>query len=235
MIVYTIVSPLMGWLGDRYNRRYCWPSASGSGASRRSGRRSRSDFWHMFFWRALLGVGEASYGVMRRPLLADLFAPKHRGRVMGVYFLALPLGGALGYAIGGWVARWHWQAAFWVVGLPGLLAAAAGLVIHDPGRGASEGYHQPARPTRPGSRDYLDLFRTPSFVFNTAGMAAVTFAHGRLCRLGLDVLPDGPRHDLDEGGALDRRPDRRGRAARHRRWGPGSPTTCSGSPAGPTC
>ena len=84
-------------------------------------------FSQMFFWRALLGVGEASYGVIAPALLADLFAPKHRGRVMGVYYLALPLGGALGYVIGGWVGdHWGWRAAFWVVGLPGLLAAVAG-------------------------------------------------------------------------------------------------------------
>ena len=59
---------------------------------------------------------------------------------MGLYFLALPLGGAVGMLVGGQVAHvWGWRAVFWVVGLPGLLAALAGLVILDPGRGASEG------------------------------------------------------------------------------------------------
>jgi predicted MFS family arabinose efflux permease len=98
--------------------------------------------------------------------------------VMGLYYLALPLGGALGYGIGGWVGdRWGWPAAFWVVGLPGLLAAIGGLLIDDPGRGASDGTHA-GKGDRPRFRDYLDLFRTPSFVLNTAGMAAVTFATG---------------------------------------------------------
>jgi MFS family permease len=36
-------------------------------------------FADMFFWRALLGVGEATYGVIAPALLADLFEPKHRG------------------------------------------------------------------------------------------------------------------------------------------------------------
>lgn len=64
------------------------------------------------------------------------------------------------------------------MGLPGLLAAVGGLLIDDPGRGASEGYHHAGKPDRPRLTDYRDLFRTPTFVFNTAGMATVTFATG---------------------------------------------------------
>jgi MFS transporter, Spinster family, sphingosine-1-phosphate transporter len=184
MIVYTIISPLIGWLGDRYNRRYLLTFGVGLWSFATIGTAFSTDFWHMFFWRALLGVGEASYGVIAPPLLSDLFEPKHRGRVMGLYFLALPLGGALGYAIGGSVVyKWPWQAAFWVVGIPGLLAAAAALVILDPGRGASEG-HKAGKADRPKFRDYLALFRTPSFLFNTAGMAAVTFGTGAYAAWG---------------------------------------------------
>ena len=179
MIVYTIVSPLVGWLGDRYNRRGLLAFGVGLWSVATVGTAFSRGFNDLFFWRALLGVGEASYGVMAPALLADLFAPEHRGRVMGVYYLALPLGGALGYVLGGWVGdRWGWPAAFWVVGLPGLLAAVGGLLIDDPGRGASEGYHHAGKSAPPRLTDYRDLFRTPTFVFNTAGMATVTFATG---------------------------------------------------------
>src|SRR4051794_14047118 len=140
MIVYTIISPLMGWLGDRYNRRMLLAGGVGLWSLATVGTAFSTDFYHMFFWRALLGVGEASYGVIAPALLSDLFALRNRGRAMGVYYLALPLGGALGYSIGGFVGQeWGWPKAFLVVGLPGLLVAVAGLIIHDPGRGASEG------------------------------------------------------------------------------------------------
>ncbi len=179
MIVYTLISPLVGWLGDRYHRRGLLSFGVGLWSVATVGTAFSTGFASMFFWRALLGVGEASYGVIAPALLADLFEPKHRGRVMGLYFLALPLGGALGYGIGGWVAQaWHWRAAFWVVGLPGLAAAVAGLLIHDPGRGASEGTGTTDPPNRPRFRDYLSLFHNPTFLYNTAGMAAVTFATG---------------------------------------------------------
>jgi len=180
MIVYTIVSPLMGVLGDRYSRRKLLSFGVTLWSVATVGTAYAGTFNQMFFWRALLGIGEASYGIIAPALLADLFPPKHRGRVMGLYYLALPVGGAIGYGIGGWFAKnADWRYAFWVVGVPGLFAALAGLVMHDPGRGASEG-KATGKEDRPTLADYLSIFKTPSFVFNTAGQAAVTFALGAL-------------------------------------------------------
>lgn len=187
MIVYTLVTPMVGWLGDRYNRRVLLASGVGLWSVATVGTAFSAGFAEMFFWRALLGLGEATYGSIAPALLSDLFSPRVRGRVIGFYFLALPLGGALGYGIGGWVAdAWHWRVAFWVVGLPGLVAAAAGLLLNDPGRGASEGKTVSGKADRPKLSDYLDLFRTPTFLYNTAGMAAVTFATGAYAVYGSD-------------------------------------------------
>jgi MFS transporter, Spinster family, sphingosine-1-phosphate transporter len=187
MIVYTIVTPLVGWLGDRYSRRVLLAAGVGLWSLATVGTAFSVGFVDMFFWRALLGLGEATYGAIAPALLADLFSPKARGRVIGLYFLALPLGGALGYGIGGTVAEHsNWRYAFWIVGLPGLVAAVAGMVMYDPGRGASEGAVSAGTPERPRLRDYLDLFRTRTFLYNTAGMAAVTFATGAYAVNGSD-------------------------------------------------
>jgi MFS family permease len=179
MVVYTLVSPLTGWLGDRYNRRVLLASGVALWSVATVGTAFSTDYSHMFIWRAILGIGEASYGVIAPALLSDLFPVKQRGRALGIYYLALPLGTALGYLTGGFVgARLGWRPVFFVVGLPGLVAAVAGLIIHDPGRGASEGTSPAGQADRPRLKDYLELFRTPTFVYNTAGMAAVTFATG---------------------------------------------------------
>jgi MFS transporter, Spinster family, sphingosine-1-phosphate transporter len=178
MVVYTIASPMMGFLGDRYSRRRLlsfgvtlWSVATVGTAFSRG-------FYDMFFWRALLGIGEATYGIIAPALLSDLFPPKFRGRVMGLYFLALPTGGAIGYVVGGYFSKHaDWRYAFWVVGIPGLIAAMAGLMMHDPGRGASEG-KPTGKEDRPKLAEYLEIFKTPSFVYNTAGQASVTFALG---------------------------------------------------------
>jgi MFS family permease len=179
MIVYTIISPLMGWMGDRYSRKALIAGGVALWSLATVGTAFSADFYHMFFWRALLGVGEASYGVIAPALISDLFTVKERGRAMGVYYLALPVGTALGLRLGGLIAdRLGWPAVFFVVGLPGLLVAVVGLVMSDPGRGASEGGVSAAKSSRPSLSEYLEIFRTPTFLYNTAGMAAVTFATG---------------------------------------------------------
>ena len=186
MIVYTIVSPLMGWLGDRYNRKVLLASGVALWSLATVGSAFSADYYHMFFWRALLGIGEASYGVIAPTLLADLFPVKERGRAMGLYYLALPVGTAFGYILGGTITDWlGWRAVFLVVGLPGLLAAFGGLVLLDPGRGAAEGGAAGQKAGRPRLKDYLELFRTRTFLYNTAGMAAVTFATGAYGAWGL--------------------------------------------------
>jgi MFS family permease len=185
MIVYTIVSPAMGWLGDRYNRKMLLAGGVGLWSLATVGTAFSADFYHMFFWRSLLGLGEASYGAIAPALLSDLFPVRERARAMGVYYLALPVGSALGYILGGRIAdALGWPAVFFVVGFPGLVAAAAGLVMRDPGRGAAEETDAARKTERPSLSEYLQLFRTRAFVFNTAGMAAVTYTTGAYAAWG---------------------------------------------------
>jgi MFS transporter, Spinster family, sphingosine-1-phosphate transporter len=201
MIVYTLVSPAMGWMGDRYSRKLLLAGGVGLWSFATVFTAFSADFYHMFFWRALLGLGEASYGAIAPALIADLFPVKERGRAMGVYYLALPVGSALGYILGGTIAvRMGWQAVFFVVGLPGLLVALAGLVISEPERGASEGTAGSKHVDRPSLREYLVLFRTPTFLYNTAGMAAVTFATGAYVAWGSTFYQRAHHLDAERTG-----------------------------------
>jgi hypothetical protein len=68
--------------------------------------------------------------------------------------------------------------------------AFLGLVIPDPGRGASEGKPHAGRADRPTLRDYLPLLRNRTFLWNTAGMAAVTFASGGYAAWGSTFYQD---------------------------------------------
>ena len=181
----------------------------------------------MFFWRALLGVGEASYGVIAPTLLSDLFPRGRRGRAMGLYYLALPLGGALGYGSGVGSARsGAGRRRFWSSVCPACSPPLAGARDRGPGRGASEGLHAgKARPAR-GSDDYLALFQIPTFVFNTAGMAAVTFATGAYAVHGANFYQIVRGMSMKEAGTVDRRPDRDRRTCSASRWAHSWPTYC---------
>ena len=116
-----------------------WRQELGSGAWPRSGRRIPTISTRCSSGGRLLGVGEASYGVIAPALLSDLSRSRTSRPCHGDLLLAPPSGGrwAIDWEAGG--QELGWQKAFLVVGIPGILAAAAGLVIVDPGRGASEG------------------------------------------------------------------------------------------------
>ena len=133
--------------------------------------------------RSLLGIGEATYGVIAPTILLDLFRRQQRARVLSAFYLAMPIGSALGLALGGYVAtRWDWRWAFFIAGVPGLIGALAALVLPEPVRGSSEGVdterlraHEQAGATR---ADYLDLMVNSSYTYAVGGMAAYTFVIG---------------------------------------------------------
>jgi len=82
--------------------------------------------------RALVGMGEAGYGSVGAALLASHFPVRMRGALLACFFASASVGSVLGVMLGGIIAaRWGWQAAFGVVGLPGLVLALLYLKVRD--------------------------------------------------------------------------------------------------------
>jgi MFS family permease len=194
LVVYTLLAPVFGSLGDRRSRPRlialgvaCWSFATAlSGFA--------INFLTLFAARAAVGVGEAAYVTIAPSLLADYFPVRQRGRVMAIFFCAIPVGSALGYVVGGLVDKHYgWRAAFFVAGVPGLLLAALCLLLPDPPRGiqdratgaAGRGEAQaiPAKQSSIG-RDawltYARLIRNKPYALTVLGYAAYTFALGGL-------------------------------------------------------
>jgi MFS family permease len=185
LISYAVVSPVMGWLGDRWRRTWLLGIGVGVWSVATIGTGLAQTFGQLVLARCFLGIGEATYGVIAPTLLMDLFPREKRARVMSAFYLAMPVGSALGTGLGGTIAtRFNWHAAFFVVGAPGLLAAFAALLLPEPVRGASEGIdveqlktHERAGATK---EDYVDLLVNSSYTYSVFGMAAYTFAIGGL-------------------------------------------------------
>jgi MFS family permease len=186
-----LASPVFGYLGDRRSRTR--PIAIGvalwSVATAWSGL-SRS-YWELFASRAAVGIGEAAYATIAPALLADYYAPARRGRIFAIFYMAIPVGAALGYVVGGVVSQaWGWRAAFFVAGLPGLLLALGALRVPDPPRGCSEPAASAPTPaaSRPGVLGalrqtlllYFKLAGQSSYALTVLGYAAYTFAVGGL-------------------------------------------------------
>ncbi|MEA2163943.1 MAG: transporter, Spinster family, sphingosine-phosphate transporter [Thermoanaerobaculia bacterium] len=203
IIVYTLTSPLFGAFGDRRARPplialgvAVWSIATSLAGFARG-------FLSLFIARSGVGVGEAAYGTIAPALLADFFPLEKRGRVLAVFFSAIPIGSAAGYVLGGLVDQhFGWRAAFWIAGAPGLLLALLVMFVKDPPRGVhdvsresgvggresekvaeeiSAGSHNPG-PTPHSSplHAYKDLFRNRPFILTAFGYGAYTFALGGL-------------------------------------------------------
>ena len=86
----------------------------------------------LFAARSLVGLGEAGYGSVGAALIVSHFPARLRGTLMAAFFACASIGSVLGVMLGGVIAaRWGWQAAFGVVGVPGLLLAVAYLKVRD--------------------------------------------------------------------------------------------------------
>ena len=190
MIVYTVVAPFTGWLGDRYNRKLLIFGGVGLWSLATVGAAFSADFYHMFFWRSLLGIGEASYGVIAPALLADLF-PVERARPGDGCLLP---GAARRHGAGIRPGRNDRRCAGMASRFSGRRPAGATGRLRGPRHAATRAAVRPKSPAskvktaRPGMSDYLELIKTKTFVFNTLGMAAVTFATGAYAAWGVDVL-----------------------------------------------
>ena len=118
-------------------------------------------------------------------LLMDAFPRSVRSRVLSVYFLAMPLGAAVGLVSGSYFAReTGWQIAFLAVGSIGVFAALAAFILPDLARGASEGIDEPRLRLheRVGANqdDYIDLMVNSSYTYSVFGLTFSAFAIGGL-------------------------------------------------------
>ena len=201
LVVYAVVSPFTGFLGDRASRTRI--VAAGvilwSGATVWSG--FARTFDELLLARSFIGIGEAGYAAVAPGFLADLFEEKRRGRILALFYAALPVGSALGFTLGGVVGTsFGWRTAFLVAGIPGAILGVGALFLREPVRGAADGSERPS-PARIGAI-LRTLASSPGFRFNTLGYTAATFAMGGLAAWWPTFLARERGVPLDRGGFL---------------------------------
>src|SRR5437879_10295127 len=163
-VTYMISAPILGLLADRISRWLIigsvvilWSLASG-------GSGLAATFSILFATRIFVGIGEGGYGPAAPTILSDLFRIEIRGRVMAIFYAAIPVGSALGYVIGGLIgAHLGWRWAFYLVTPPGLLLGLLSFFQRDPRVAAR---HLGAKSPRRSISDYLRVLRTRSYLIN---------------------------------------------------------------------
>jgi MFS family permease len=198
---YMIAAPFVGPLADRYSRKLIIVL----GAVFWSGLTLLTAVTHTYtellVRHTLVGVGEATFVTIAPTFVADLFAEKKRGRILGVFYLAIPVGSAAGYLLGGNLApHYGWRFPFYIAAAPGFVLALAVLFLKEPERGQFDSVkdvaEQDLSPSGIGNglsqalflRVFLylkkllhlvfALFRNSAFLASTLGMAAMTFSLG---------------------------------------------------------
>ncbi|MFZ3341826.1 MAG: MFS transporter [Terriglobales bacterium] len=175
-IFYMCAAPFMGPLSVRFSRKaviiagaIVWSVATLLTAV-------THNFNELLIRHTLVGIGEASFVILSPTFVADMFPENKRGRVMGVFYLAIPVGTALGYLLGGIMgAKYGWRAPFYVGAAPGVLLAFLLLFIPEPPLGQFDA------PEKAPERDTIrGLAHNPAFLTATFGMAMMTFSLGGL-------------------------------------------------------
>lgn len=181
VVSYMFSAPALGWLADRFSRWVIIGSAVilwsfASGASGLAG-----TIGAILITRLFVGIGEGGYGPAAPPIISDLFPLATRGRVLAIFFAAIPVGSALGYVLGGLInVHLGWRWAFYLVTPPGLLLGFLCFFQKDPRVRAATGERRDKTSLNDYLRQVLHLLETKSYVFNIFAQTAMTFALGGL-------------------------------------------------------
>jgi len=181
--IVTLTFPI-SILVDRWSRKktigimaVVWGLATGLGAFSKS-------FRQLFITRTIVGIGEAGYSPGGSAMMSALFPVEKRALMMGLWNASIPLGSAIGIAIGGIIAtHWGWRHALGIVAIPGLVIAVLFFFIKDyktvileKSDAKTDGKAERQK-VRMSIKDMLKEFLSkPSLLFTYFGMAGVVFA-----------------------------------------------------------
>jgi MFS family permease len=176
MIGYFATAPIVGYWGDRLPRRglivagvvaWCLGTLLTAWAH---------GLVSLICFRVLIGFGEASYGTLGPSWIAAAYPESQRNNAISLFYIAIPVGSALGFVLGGFMAAlWGWRAAFLVAGVPALVLAALVMLQREPKRMARG---KDAGGVVPALWEYLRLARIRPYRLVVLGYVAQTFALG---------------------------------------------------------
>ena len=137
--LYAIVGVPLGRIADTASRKKLLAGAVVVWAALTASAALASSFTMLLISRLGVGVGEAGCAPAATSWLGDLFPPDRRSRVLALFMLGVPIGGALSFFFSGTLAQaYGWRTSMALAAAPALLLVPALLLLREPERGASE-------------------------------------------------------------------------------------------------
>ncbi|RJR29908.1 MAG: MFS transporter [Desulfobacteraceae bacterium] len=138
------------------------------------------NFVQLFALRTVIGVGEAGYAPGGTAMISALFPSEKRAKILGFWNASIPLGSALGIALGGIIAdRFGWRHAFGLVAAPGFVIALMFFFVKDYRTVALTRFYENGEPERGGTMRWSEIARglllNRTLLFNNVAFAANTF------------------------------------------------------------
>jgi len=141
-LLYTVLGIPIARLADRYHRVAIVSVSLGLWSAFTALSGAASNFLQLALARIGVGIGEAGGSPPIHSLISDYFKEDERGRALAIYSLGVPIGVALAYLGGGWVAQnFSWRTTLYALGLPGIgLAFLFFYTVQEPIRGAMDNF-----------------------------------------------------------------------------------------------
>ncbi|MFS2013024.1 spinster family MFS transporter [Azospirillum sp. CT11-132] len=202
-IFYVAAGIPLGVLADRTNRKKMTALALAGWSLFTIACGYAQGFWHLFFARIGVGVGEAGGTPPSQALLSDKFLPSKRAFAMSIFGIGAAVGAWIGSTGGGWINDHHgWRAVFVAFGIAGLpLAAIVWLGVREPRRGQLDPSHAAVGTSSLG--DTLRFVRTQKALLHIlAGATVITFWGWGLIWWTPSFLVRSHHLSVGEAGAL---------------------------------
>ena len=189
VLSFGVMAVLLGSISDRFSRTRVMAAGILIWSACTAASGWAHNFEQMAAARFFVASGEAALVPAAVSLLTELFGERRRGGAMGIFFMGIPLGLGLAFALAGVLgAALGWRGSYHALGLIGVVVGLAALLVKD--RRDAQGNAERGAPLPQQMRNVLGLLRghptvaltVIGFVFLHLAFVGITFAQLWLVR-----------------------------------------------------
>ena len=191
ILSYIVMAPVFGYLGDRISRKsimlygiLLWSLSTVIGSF-------MPTYTLFLLCRCFVGVGEASFSTIAPTIISDIFINNKRSIILGLFYLAIPVGCGLGYITGSKITKifnnWRYSLRLTPI-ITGIAILLVFFFMKEPSRGENELYDEQEEEEEEEKRvacpNLKYLFNNKSYILSTLGFVCATFVAGALAWWG---------------------------------------------------